>query len=102
MKGKDMDIQAVIFDMDGTIVDTEHIWTKANEILLREMSIQNSQSLTKLCDIFAKPWSVNILKFIPIHTSLEKNSCNVKLQYISLCINPLYLSAVKGCLLLLS
>ncbi len=29
-----MSIKAIIFDMDGTIIDTEHIWKKATEALI--------------------------------------------------------------------
>ena len=34
-----MSYQAIIFDMDGTIVDTEHIWRKATDTLLKNNGV---------------------------------------------------------------
>tara|TARA_B110000967_G_C18612760_1_gene424812 strand:+ start:219 stop:479 length:261 start_codon:yes stop_codon:yes gene_type:complete len=28
-------VQAVIFDMDGTLVESEHIWTQAKQVLIK-------------------------------------------------------------------
>jgi beta-phosphoglucomutase len=39
--------KAIIFDMDGTIVDTSHIWLKANEIYFDEKKI-NDEKIRKL------------------------------------------------------
>jgi beta-phosphoglucomutase len=40
-----MKYKAVIFDMDGTIVDTEKLWTEANKILLERRGIYYSGEL---------------------------------------------------------
>ena len=72
-----MTIKAIIFDMDGTIVDTEHIWTLATKNLLSSRAI--SQCTIESSDVFNK-----------IHGLAVDKSCKILKDTFSL-IDPLEL-----------
>lgn len=42
-----MKYKAIIFDMDGTIVSTEHLWHKSNELLIRKYGIEYTPELDR-------------------------------------------------------
>lgn len=61
-----MKYKAIIFDMDGTIVDTEKIWKKANQILIERRGVaytpELKQELTKRISGLALANSCAIIK----------------------------------------
>lgn len=61
-----MGYKAIIFDLDGTIVDTEHIWDKATRTLLTQKGVTITPEIarelqTKISGL-ALPYSCKILK----------------------------------------
>lgn len=66
-----MTIKAIIFDMDGTIIDTEHIWHKATKNLLASRSIDNT--IIEDSNIFSK-----------IHGLAVDKSCKILKETFSL------------------
>ncbi len=47
LKENAMKYKAIIFDMDGTIIDTEHIWQRATHLVLERRGIAVSKELEK-------------------------------------------------------
>jgi beta-phosphoglucomutase-like phosphatase (HAD superfamily) len=76
-----MKYKAIIFDMDGTIIDTEHIWKEASKQLIASKNIcltaeQENDLETQLCGR-ALPDSCMLIKCI---MGLEDDVCDLIVQ----------------------
>ena len=61
-----MKFKSIIFDLDGTIIDTNHIWDKATKDLIRnkgiQLTLENHSELSKELKGIAIPQSCAIIK----------------------------------------
>lgn len=76
-----MTIKAIIFDMDGTIIDTEHIWHKATRNLIESKGVAYTvdlhEELSKYIHGLAMPKSIEVIKNI---AKLEESVDNLMLE----------------------
>jgi len=78
-------IKAIIFDMDGTIIDTEHIWGQATVTILRNRGIEKFSEkerleLEQFSGIGLPGWAKEMKKIFKIEDSREKLIEEVKIE----------------------
>lgn len=73
-----MPVKAVIFDMDGVIVESEHLWDQAREELVKETGGRwGANAQTAMMGMASHEWSVYVRDELEVPLSAEEISTRV-------------------------